>query len=95
MAKKLFGRTEPRLWTRPLRELTPETSLGFEVIRFALRVLGVELRPWQQWLLIHALELLEDGSYRFQRVVVLVARQNGKTLLAAVVAASVVVVSVS
>jgi hypothetical protein len=78
---------EPRLWTRPLRELTPETSLGFEVIEFARDILGVELYPWQKWLLIHALELLEDGTYRFKRVIVLVARQQGKTLLASVLAA--------
>jgi hypothetical protein len=84
---KVFGRTEPRLWTRPLRELTPETSLGFEVIDFALRILGVTLYPWQEWLLIHALELLEDGSYRFKRIIVLVARQQGKTTLASVLAA--------
>lgn len=83
---KHVGRTEPRLWTRPLRELTPDTSLGFEVIDFARDVLHVELRPWQQWLLIHALEVLSDGQYRFRRVVVLVARQNGKTLLASVLA---------
>lgn len=83
----LFGRTEPRLWTKPLRELTPETSLGFEVIDFALEVLGVDLYPWQRWLLIHALELREDGTYRFRRVIVLVARQNGKTMLAAVLSA--------
>lgn len=84
---KQFGFTEPRLWTRPLRELTPETSLGFEVIEFALVILGVELFPWQQWLLIHALELLENGEYRFRRVIVLVARQQGKTTLASVLAA--------
>jgi hypothetical protein len=84
---KQFGRTEPRLWTRPLRELTPETSLGFEVIQFALVVLGIDLYPWQRWLLIHALELFPDGSYRFKRVVVLVARQQGKTTLASVLAA--------
>lgn len=84
---KLFGRTEPRLWTRPLRELTPETSRGFEVIEFALTILGVVLYPWQQWLLIHALELREDGTYRFKRVIVLVARQQGKTMLASVLAA--------
>lgn len=83
----VFGRTEPRLWTRPLRELTPETSLGFEVITFARDFLGIELRPWQRWLLIHALELRPDGTYRFRRVIVLVARQNGKTLLASVLAA--------
>lgn len=56
------GYAEPRIWTKPLRELTPETSLGFEVIDYAREVLHVELRPWQKWLLIHALELNEDGS---------------------------------
>ncbi len=85
--RKQYGRTEPRKWTKPLRPLTPETSLGFEVIDFALQVLGIELWPWQRWLLIHALELREDGTYRFRRVIVLVGRQNGKTTLASVLAA--------
>lgn len=83
----LVGREEPRLWTRPLRPLREETSLGFEVIEFALVFLGVDLYPWQKWLLIHALELNPDGTFRFRRVVVLVARQNGKSMLAAVLAA--------
>lgn len=83
----VVGAEEPRLWTRPLRPLTPETSLGFEVIEFARVFLRVALYPWQKWLLIHALELNTDGTFRFRRVIVLVARQNGKSLLAAVVAA--------
>ena len=83
---KLYGKTEPRLWTRPLRTLTAETSLGYEVIEFAKDVLHVELFPWQSWLLIHALELLSNGEYRFRRIVVLCARQQGKTLLASVLA---------
>lgn len=83
----LVGSEVPRLWTRPLRPLTPRTSLGFEVIDFARAFLGVELYPWQRWLLIHALELNRDGTFRFRRVIVLVARQNGKSLLAAVLAA--------
>ncbi len=74
-----LGRTEPRQWTRPLRELTPETSLGFECIAFATIALGMTLDPWQCWFLIHALELLPDGLYRYRTVVLLVARQNGKT----------------
>ena len=37
--------------------------------------------PWQRWLLIHALELRADGRFRFRTVLVLVARQNGKTTL--------------
>lgn len=76
-----LGAVEPRLSTRPLRELTPETSHGFHVIEFALRFLGIVLYPWQRALLIRALELNEDGTYRFRRVIVLVGRQNGKTLL--------------
>lgn len=61
--------------------------MGFEVIEFALIILGVTLYPWQQWFLIHALEILEDGSYRFRRVIGLVARQNGKTKLITILAA--------
>lgn len=70
----------PRLWTPPLRELTRETSFGYDVIDFA-EYIGTPLDPWQQWLVIHAGELLEDGRPRFRTVLVLVARQNGKTTL--------------
>lgn len=81
------GYMVPRIYTPPLRPLTPETSRGYEVVEFARDILGIELRPWQKWLLVHALELLEDGQYRFRRVIVLIARQNGKTTLASVLAA--------
>ncbi|WCZ37846.1 terminase large subunit [Corynebacterium jeddahense] len=74
------GYTEPRFYTPPLRELTPETSKGFEVIEFA-ELLGIELYPWQKWVLIHGLELLPNGEFRVKVVIVEVARQNGKTLL--------------
>lgn len=67
-------------------ELTPETSLGFECIRFAEDVLDLHLMPWQKWFLVHALELHPtdvggDGFplYRFRKVVLLVGRQNGKS----------------
>lgn len=40
------------------------------------------LLPWQRAALIRMLELNEDGSLRFRTVVVLVARQNGKSTLA-------------
>src|SRR5687768_5694120 len=69
---KHVGITEPRLCTQPLRELTPETSHGFSVIEFAKDVLGVVLYPWQRALLIRALELNEDGTYRFRKIFVLV-----------------------
>ena len=89
----------PRIFTPPLRELTEETSLGFMMIEFASEVLGITLFPWQRWLLIHAFELHpmwtvstmgERGSldplFRFRKVIVLVARQNGKTVISQVVA---------
>ena len=82
----LVGREEPRLFTPPLRELTPETSYGFSVVEFAEEVLGVELFPWQRWFFVHALECREDGSFRFRRVVLLVGRQNGKTTVARILA---------
>ena len=75
------GSTEPRIFTPPLRELTPETSKGFAAIEFAEAILEISLLPWQKWLLIHALELNPDGTYRFKTVVLLVARQNGKSTL--------------
>lgn len=86
LVEDLTGIEEPRLWTRPLRPLTPATSRGFEAIAFAEGVLGLTLHPWQKWLLIHLLELLEDGTYRFRTILVLVARQNGKTTLVKVLA---------
>jgi len=94
--KKLIGSETPRIWTPPLVELhddvigplgnviSPATSLGYRAIRFASEVLGIELDPWQKWLLIHALELRPDGTFRFRNVVVLVGRQNGKSTLSQV-----------
>lgn len=75
---ELLGSTEPRLYTKPLRPLTRETTRGYEFIDFC-RMIGEPLLPWQEWLATHALELLPDGSYRFRVVLVLVARQNGKS----------------
>lgn len=91
----LVGSTEPRVYTPPLRELTPDTSWGFDVIWFAREVLGEPLTPWQEWLSIHALELLPPERVkamypsmpemwsaevlRFKTILVMVGRQNGKT----------------
>jgi hypothetical protein len=75
----VLGRTEPRLWTPPLRPLTPDTSYGFDVCDFARGVLRHPYDPWQEWAVIHAGELLYDGRPRFRIVIILVARQNGKT----------------
>lgn len=93
MAKKtdeLRGITEPRIWTKPLRKLTPQTSLGFACIDYAKTILKVKLYPWQEWLLIHSLEIVGsldgDWHFRFRTVLVLISRQNGKTVLSAIIA---------
>lgn len=77
----LLGKTTPRVFTPELRELSRSTSLGFQCIDFAERVLDITLYEWQKWLLVHALELNPDGSFRFRKVFVLVGRQNGKSTL--------------
>ena len=86
----VYGSETPRIFTPPLRELTPDTTLGFEVIDFSEYVLGMKLLPWQKWLVIHALEVIDDPvdgwRLRFKNVQVLVARQNGKTTLSCVLA---------
>lgn len=85
-----MGKTEPRLWTPPLRELTPETSLGFACVEYVTDVLHKNLYPWQKWALIHMLEITGDldgdWRFRFRTVLILISRQNGKTVLSEVVA---------
>lgn len=85
MTKTIKGVEKPRIFTPPLRELTPETSLGYDVIDFASDVLHVELVAWQKFVLIHALEIIGsldgDWHFRFRTVVIEIARQNGKTFL--------------
>ena len=84
------GVTEARVYTPELRPLTPETSLGFAAIEYAKEVLSKTLYPWQEWALIHALEIvgdLETGwKFRFRTILFLISRQNGKTVLSEVLA---------
>lgn len=87
----MFGKTEPRIYTPPLRKLTKKTSLGFAAIEYATTILGMELYPWQEWALIHALEIIGDlkdpaWRFRFRTVLFMVSRQNGKTELSKVIA---------
>ena len=56
----MTGKTEPRLWTRPLAELTETNTLGFACIEYATTVLRKTLYPWQEWALIHSLEIVGD-----------------------------------
>lgn len=78
--RRLTGITAPRLWTPPLRPLNRRTSRGYAVADFAEHI-GEPLLPWQRWAVIHAMELLPGGQYRFRTVLILVARQNGKSSL--------------
>ena len=91
-APPVTGSTTPRVWTPPRVTgpsgpcgcgcaLTPETSLGFSAVEFAEQVIGMTVLPWQRWLFIHSLELVAGGRFRYRTVLILVARQNGKTTL--------------
>ena len=84
------GSTTPRIYTKELRELTPDTTLGFSVIAFAESVLEISLLPWQKWLFIHALEIVGDLSdiwhFRYRTIVIEMARQQGKTMMGEILA---------
>jgi len=85
-----MGVTVPRIYTPERRELTEKTSLGFACIEYAKTVLGKKLYPWQEWALIHSLEIVGelggDWHFRFRTVLFLISRQNGKTVLSEVIA---------
>ena len=86
----MTGKTEPRLYTKELRPLTEETSLGYACIEYANKILRKQLYPFQEWALIHALEIVGDldGDWRFRYRIILfmIARQNGKTVLSEIIA---------
>lgn len=92
MTATVYGKREPRIYTPPLRPLeprTPETetcTLGYDAIDFARDVLELPLLPWQEFWFVHALELLPNGKLRFRKIVLLVARQNGKSTISLVLA---------
>lgn len=85
-----YGNAVPRVYTPPLHELEPRSpeserwTLGYDVIDFASDVLEMPLLPWQEWFFTHGLELREDGSFRFKTLLLLVARQNGKSTISLV-----------
>ena len=73
-----MGKTIPRIYTPELRELTEETSLGFACIEYATTVLKKNLYPWQEWALIHALEIRGElgGKWKFRFRVILILISN-------------------
>ena len=62
-------------------------SYGDEVAEFAESVLGIELMDWQRQVIGVALEVQESGRLFHHDTVVTVSRQQGKSVLLAVVAA--------
>jgi hypothetical protein len=84
------GITEPRIYTKPNKELTEKTTLGYMAIDYAKNILGIRLYSWQEWALIHIFEiegnLEKEWHFRYRTVVLLIARQNGKTILSKVIA---------
>ncbi len=90
---KVYGITTPRIFTPALAhhcgpdgELLDEFTDGPAAITFANDILHIELLPWQEWFLNHALELTDDQMLRFRIVICMVARQNGKTAVENVLA---------
>jgi hypothetical protein len=78
----VLGSVEPRLWTPALRDLSqPAASWGHAFIAFCA-LIGWPLDLWQRWLAIHLGELFPDGSLRYRKAIIIVARQNGKTVFA-------------
>jgi hypothetical protein len=84
------GSVLPRLWTPPLITgppgdcpcgcaLNPSNSFGYLLIEFA-EIIGWPFDPWQRFLSIHIGEMLPDGRPRFRQLLIIVARQNGKTV---------------
>lgn len=80
----IVGSTEPRIATPPGRALVDRAaSYGYELIEFA-ELIGIDLDPWERLAAIRLGELRADGTPRWRTVLIIVARQNGKTTLARV-----------
>lgn len=78
----LVGIATPRLFTQPLNDVQNSNwTDGCEVAAFAADEIGEPLMPWQEEAARRGLEKLESGGYRYRIVLVLVARQSGKTHL--------------
>lgn len=91
------GLRYPAVWTRPLRNKTKMLTDGDKVIELVKAAWkspespgGIELDEWQKWLIRHMLERYPDshpqypGQLRYRQIVVSMGRQNGKSLLGAI-----------
>jgi hypothetical protein len=78
----VLGAVNPRIVTPPLRDdlwTNPDASWGHDFADFCA-LIGWPLRTWQYRLAIRLGELFPDGSSRYRKAIILIARQNGKTL---------------
>jgi len=84
----------PAIYTQPLSEDFPtDGDKLIELVKVAWKSPelpeGLTLDEWQEWLIRHVLERYPDGhpnagELRYRQVVVSMGRQNGKSLLAAI-----------
>jgi hypothetical protein len=77
----LRGNPYPRIASPPSDHF--DFSAGEAIIKWSADTLGIELMPWQQYMLRQGCARI-NGRYRYRTILSLVARQNGKTLLAAI-----------
>ena len=85
----LLGSTVPRIITPPLPEhvdddaeygIKPEATWGPQICHFLENVLGWTLIEWQRFLYYRAGEKRANNTgFRFKFLIVLIARQQGKT----------------
>jgi phage terminase large subunit-like protein len=74
--ERLMGSGTPRIHSK----LNDLPSRGLEIIDFATS-LGFELMPWQKFVFEHAMKVKPDGRWKHPVVVVVAARQNGKSTI--------------
>ena len=72
----LIGSPTPRIHSR----LNDLPSKGFELMQFASEI-GIELMPWQKFVMEHALKVKPDGRWKSPVVCTVAARQNGKSTI--------------
>jgi len=75
-SRSLIGSQTPRISSK----LNDLPSRGQEVIDFAAKC-GLELMPWQKYVLINALKVKPDGRWASPLSVVVCSRQNGKSTI--------------
>ena len=75
-SRRLIGSDRPRIHSA----LNDLPSRGQEVIAFAESI-GVALMPWQKFVFEHALKIKPDGRWKHPVVVIVAARQNGKSTI--------------